>query len=58
LIDQLSEDVHHVRPSVEKTRPTVKNNSDIDRLEDEVKRNIRLWGTFCTQVRVKSNLIF
>ncbi len=50
MIDQLGEDVKHVRPAVEKTRPTVTKNPDVERLEDEVNRKVKLWGNHCTQV--------
>ena len=51
LIDQLVEDVKHVRPAVEKTRPNVAKNPDVDRLEEDVNRMAKRWGNCCMQVR-------
>lgn len=53
LIDQLTEDVKHVRPSVEKTRPNTAKNPDVDRLEEDVNRMSKRWGNCCMQVREK-----
>ena len=50
LIDQLCEDVKHVRPSVEKTRPNNPKNPDVDRLEEDVNRLNKRWGNCCMQV--------
>ena len=50
LIDQLVEDVKHVRPAVEKTRPNVAKNPDVDRLEEDVNRMAKRWGNCCMQV--------
>merc|ERR1719278_1702760 len=50
LIDQLVEDVKHVRPAVEKTRPNVTKNPDVDRLEEDVNRMSKRWGNCCMQV--------
>ena len=50
LIDQLVEDVKHVRPAVEKTRPNVVKNPDVDRLEEDVNRMAKRWGNCCMQV--------
>ena len=50
LIDQLVEDVKHVRPAVEKTRPSVVKNPDVDRLEEDVNRMAKRWGNCCMQV--------
>ena len=50
MIDQLQEDVTHVRPSVEKTRPNVTKNPDVDRLEEDVNRMTKRWGNCCMQV--------
>ena len=44
LIDQLCEDVKHVRPAVEKTRPNTPKNPDVDRLEEDVNRLNKRWG--------------
>ena len=51
LIDQLQEDVKHVRPAVEKTRPNVTKNPDVDRLEEDVNRMSKRWGNCCMQVQ-------
>ena len=56
LIDQLVEDVKHVRPAVEKTRPQVTKNPDVDRLEEDVNRMAKRWGNCCMQVRVSLSL--
>merc|ERR1711884_535027 len=50
LIDQLCEDVEHVRPTVEKTRPNTPKNPDVDRLEEDVNRLNKRWGNCCMQV--------
>ena len=50
LIDQLCEDVKHVRPTVEKTRPNTPKNPDVDRLEEDVNRLNKRWGNCCMQV--------
>jgi len=50
LIDQLQEDVKHVRPSVEKTRINTTKNPDVDRLEEDVNRMAKRWGNCCMQV--------
>ena len=50
LIDQLQEDVKTVRPAVEKTRPNVNKNPDVDRLEEDVNRMAKRWGNCCMQV--------
>ena len=52
LIDQLVEDVKHVRPAVEKTRPNVVKNPDVDRLEEDVNRMAKRWGNCCMQVTI------
>jgi len=52
LIDQLTEDVKQVRPSVEKTRPNTVKNPDVDRLEEDVNRMAKRWGNCCMQVRL------
>ena len=52
LIDQLVEDVKHVRPAVEKTRPNVAKNPDVDRLEEDVNRMAKRWGNCCMQVTI------
>ena len=44
------EDVKHVRPAVEKTRPQVTKNPDVDRLEEDVNRMMKRWGNCCMQV--------
>ena len=44
------EDVKHVRPAVEKTRPNVVKNPDVDRLEEDVNRMAKRWGNCCMQV--------
>ena len=49
LIDQLCEDVKHVRPTVEKTRPNTPKNPDVDRLEEDVNRLNKRWGNCCMQ---------
>ena len=41
----------HVRPAVEKTRPNVAKNPDVDRLEEDVNRMAKRWGNCCMQVR-------
>ena len=41
----------HVRPTVEKTRPNVAKNPDVDRLEEDVNRMAKRWGNCCMQVR-------
>ena len=46
------EDVKHVRPAVEKTRPNVAKNPDVDRLEEDVNRMAKRWGNCCMQVKV------
>ena len=52
MIDQLCEDVKHVRPAVEKTRPNNQSgkNPDVDRLEEDVNRLNKRWGNCCMQV--------
>ena len=40
----------HVRPAVEKTRPNVVKNPDVDRLEEDVNRMAKRWGNCCMQV--------
>ena len=40
----------HVRPAVEKTRPNVTKNPDVDRLEEDVNRMSKRWGNCCMQV--------
>lgn len=57
LIDQLVEDVKHVRPAVEKTRPQVTKNPDVDRLEEDVNRMAKRWGNCCMQVRFNHCLL-
>ena len=56
LIDQLVEDVKHVRPAVEKTRPNVVKNPDVDRLEEDVNRMAKRWGNCCMQVLIITRL--
>ena len=46
------EDVKHVRPAVEKTRPNVVKNPDVDRLEEDVNRMAKRWGNCCMQVTI------
>ena len=40
-----------MRPTVEKTRPNVAKNPDVDRLEEDVNRMAKRWGNCCMQVR-------
>ena len=39
-----------MRPAVEKTRPQVTKNPDVDRLEEDVNRMAKRWGNCCMQV--------
>ena len=57
LIDQLVEDVKHVRPAVEKTRPNVVKNPDVDRLEEDVNRMAKRWGNCCMQVTMMTPVL-
>ena len=56
LIDQLCEDVKHVRPAVEKTRPNTPKNPDVDRLEEDVNRLNKRWGNCCMQGKIGVNI--
>jgi outer membrane murein-binding lipoprotein Lpp len=57
LIDQLTEDVKQVRPSVEKTRPNTAKNPDVDRLEEDVNRMAKRWGNCCMQVGIAPEIV-
>jgi hypothetical protein len=58
LVDQLQEDVKTVRPAVEKTRPNVNKNPDVDRLEEDVNRMTKRWANCCMQVWVRFGAAF
>ncbi len=44
IIDQLSDEVRPVRPSVDKTRPDRTRHPDVDRLEEDVKKLVKRWN--------------
>jgi len=49
-VDELADEIKHVRPSVEPTRQGSVKNPDVDRLEDDVDRLIKQWNDCCMQV--------
>lgn len=55
-MDRLQDDVKEVRPAVERTRPNVTKNPDVDRLEEDINRLAKRWANCCMQVveRLKS----
>ncbi|CAG0912337.1 unnamed protein product [Notodromas monacha] len=44
VIDQLTDDIPHVRPSVNKTRPDRTRHPDVDRLEEDAKKLVKRWN--------------
>lgn len=54
VVDQLTEEVGHVRHLVVKSRSAVnaavRKHPDVDRLEGEVKTVVTRWSNICTQV--------
>lgn len=50
VIDQLTEGVTNVRTTVQKSRPKQRLHSDVDKMEDDVRRLISRWNNINTQV--------